>query len=44
MGVNFEKEDDLMDLTPKLQSGNFPSNESNHIVISEDWQLIMNSM
>lgn len=35
MGVNFEKEDDLMDLTPKLHSGNFPNNESNHIVISE---------
>ncbi|MFT4877422.1 MAG: ABC-type lipoprotein release transport system permease subunit, partial [bacterium] len=35
MGVNLEKEDGLMDLTSKLTSGEFPSDTSSSILISE---------
>ena len=35
MGVNIQKEDGLMDLSPKLISGDFPSDTSNSILISE---------
>jgi len=35
MGVNFDKEDNLMDLSPKLISGEFPADTSASMLISE---------
>jgi len=35
MGVNLEKEDGLMDLSPKLISGEFPTHTSSSLLISE---------
>ncbi|MCS5663412.1 MAG: FtsX-like permease family protein [Flavobacteriales bacterium] len=35
MGVNLEKEDGLMDLSPKLISGEFPAHTSSSLLISE---------
>lgn len=35
MGVNFEKEDLLMDLSPKIRAGEFPNENSSSLLISE---------
>ena len=35
MGVNFEKEDLLMDLSPKIRAGEFPNEISSSLLISE---------
>lgn len=35
MGVNFEKEDLLMDLSPKIRAGGFPNENSSSLLISE---------
>ena len=35
MGIQFEKEDELMDLSSKMTAGKFPSDTSNALVLSE---------
>lgn len=35
MGIEFEKEDELMDLSSKMTAGSFPSKTSNGLVLSE---------